>query len=77
MRKFEYCDCIDRKDVYNPGPMIRIYIRSSEGKEIRDRKYLDWNGTKIRKQIFKPIGWLCGYCKKLRYDKGFWQEDTD
>ena len=61
--------------------MTRIYIRSSEGKAVRGYKIglasiplQDGTKAQIRKQIWKPIGWLCLYCKKMYYDKGFWKK---
>lgn len=82
MRNYQYCNnksCLKAKTLYKvEKAMIRIYMRSNQGKEFRDRIYcLSGQPPKIRKQIYLPIGWLCPICKKLHYDKGFWKEEFE
>jgi hypothetical protein len=76
MRHKEFCSvkkCLSNKEKLS---MMRIYIRSNEGKEYRDAKYTITKPPKLRKQIWVPVGWLCRYCKKLDYEKGFWRDEN-
>lgn len=49
------------------GEMVRFYIRQSTDQEYTTDKW-KWDR---KKQIFKPIGWMCLYCKSFRLDEEY------
>ena len=69
MPNIEFCgnrDCEYRIQLGGMARMTRIYIRDST-----DREYKSDYAYKRMKQIFKPIGWLCPYCKTFQLDKEY------
>jgi len=47
--------------------MVRIYIRQASDEEYKTDM---WRGKRY-KQFFKPVGWMCPYCKSLSIEKEY------
>ncbi len=73
MRNVSFCankECVHLLNGYGRARMVRIYIRQHSDEEV---KYPNLRGN-YKKQFFRPIGWLCPFCKNFSIEKEYQDE---